>query len=111
MHTPDALLRVAAHESLNFEFETHCVLATFRRWGRLVEAGRLFVNISAEVLVQVLDQHGHLALLELIGRFGVMSRKLVLEITEYERVVDMDRLATTMSADRDRVCRARAGTL
>lgn len=96
MEAPDALLRAAENEGLNFEFESHCVLTAFQRWGRLVEAGRLFVNISAEVLVQVLDQHGHFALIELLGRFGVMSRKLVLEITEYERVVDMDRLAAAV---------------
>lgn len=93
LHTPDALLTAAAQEGLNFEFENHCVIAACQRWGKLVEAGRLFVNISAEVLVQILEQHGRAALLELINGFGVLPRKLVFEITEYQRVADMDHLA------------------
>lgn len=93
LHAPDALLTAAAQERLNFEFENHCVVVACQRWGKLVEAGRLFVNISAEVLVQVLEQYGRAALLELINGFGVLPRKLVFEITEYERVADMDHLA------------------
>ena len=92
-HTPDALLAAAANESLNFEFENFCVTVALDRWGTLRESGRLFVNISAEVLVQVLKVCGRDALLELISGFGVLPRMLVLEITEYERVADMDYLA------------------
>ena len=88
-HMPDVLLTAAAQERLNFEFENHCVLVAFQRWGTLVEEGRLFVNISAEVLVKVVEQFGRSALLELICGFDVLPRKLVFEITEYERVADM----------------------
>ena len=93
LHAPDALLAAAALESLNFEFENFCVTVALDRWGALLESGRLFVNISAAVLVQVLKQCGRDALMELIGGFGVLPRMLVLEITEYERVADMDCLA------------------
>jgi diguanylate cyclase (GGDEF)-like protein len=96
-HTPDVLLAAAAHENLNFEFENYCVTVQMIRWGELSESGRLFVNISAEVLVQVLKHCGRDALLELIGEFGVLPRMLVLEITEYERVADMDCLANVVS--------------
>jgi EAL domain-containing protein (putative c-di-GMP-specific phosphodiesterase class I)/GGDEF domain-containing protein len=88
-HMPDVLLAAAAQERLNFEFENHCALVAFQRWGTLVEEGRLFVNISAEVLVKVVEQFGRSVLLELICGFGVLPRKLVFEITEYERVADM----------------------
>lgn len=95
-HTPDALLAAAAQESLNFEFENFCVTVALERWGALRESGRLFVNISAQVLVQVLKYCGRDALMELVSGFGVLPRLLVLEITEYERVSDMDYLASVV---------------
>lgn len=96
LHTPDTLLAAAAGESLNFEFENCCIVAALDRWGALRESGRLFVNISAEVLVLVMKQFGRDALVELIRGFGVLPRLLVLEITEYERVSDMDYLASVV---------------
>lgn len=95
-HTPEALLTAAADEGLNFEFENCCVTAALARWGQLRESGRLFVNISAVVLVQVLKDCGREALIDLICGFGVLPRMLVLEITEYERVTDMDYLASVV---------------
>ena len=97
LHSPDALLAAAAREKLNFEFESQCVSVALARWGALQEPGRLFVNISAEVLVQVMTQCGWECLLHMIQRFGVLSRLLVLEITEHERVSDMDCLADVVS--------------
>jgi len=96
LHTPDMLLAAAAHERLNFEFETLCVIAALDQWGTLLQNGRLFVNISAQVLVQVLKQCGRDALIELVSGLGVLPRRLVLEITEYERVTDMDYFASVV---------------
>ena len=95
-HTPDTLLAAAAQENLNFEFENFCIAVALDRWGKLSECGRLFVNISAEVLVQVLKRCGRDALLKFICDLGVIPRMLVLEITEYERVADMDDLANVV---------------
>lgn len=92
-YAPDALLAAAAWERLNFEFESLCVMTAFDCWGELGETGRLFVNVSAQVLVQILKQCGRDVLVELVSGFGVLPRRLVLEITEYERVSDMDELA------------------
>jgi diguanylate cyclase (GGDEF)-like protein len=96
-HTPDTLLMAAEYESLNFEFENFCITLALARWGALHEPGRLFVNISAAVLVQVLKYYGRDALMLLVNGFGVLPRMLVLEITEYERVADMDDLARVVS--------------
>lgn len=96
-HTPDALLAAGARESLNFEFENACVIAALDRWGELLQTGRLFVNISAEVLMQVLKHCGREALMQLIKDLGVLPRMLVLEITEHERVTDMDYLASAVA--------------
>lgn len=96
LNMPDALLAAAAGEDLNFEFENACVIAALANWGALQESGRLFINISAQVLVQVLNQCGHDALRAMVRGFGVLPRAVVLEITEYERVTDMDLLATAV---------------
>ena len=97
LHSPDALLAAAAREKLNFEFENQCVSVALERWGALQEPGRLFVNISAEVLVQVMKQCGTACLLNMVQRVCVLPRLLVLEITEHERVSDMDCLAEVVS--------------
>jgi diguanylate cyclase (GGDEF)-like protein len=93
LHTPDALLRAAADEGLGYEFEYACVIAALRTWGVMRMAGRLFVNISANALTHLHSQHGSDDLLRLISSMGVSARTLVLEITEHERVDDMDHLA------------------
>ena len=90
---PDALLHAAATEGLGFEFETACAGAALRRWGTLRDPGRVFVNISAAVLVRLLKHRGREALTTLVQGLGVAPRMLVLEITEHERVGDMDELA------------------
>jgi EAL domain-containing protein (putative c-di-GMP-specific phosphodiesterase class I)/GGDEF domain-containing protein len=95
-HTPDTLLRAAAHENLNHEFESHCVAVALDLWGSLNQPGRIFVNISADALLRLVGQHGCESLLALISSMGVSPRMLVLEITEYERVADMDQLATVV---------------
>nr|WP_295777304.1 phosphodiesterase [Rhodoferax sp.] len=97
LHTPDALLRAAAHEGLGFAFEYACLAATLRSWGQMDVPGRLFVNISAAVLKQLITSQGADALLKLIGDLGILSRMLVLEITEHERVDDMDSLADVVA--------------
>ena len=90
---PDALLKAADLEDLDFDFENRCVISALGQWGRLKNPGRLFVNFSAAVLVKVLSACGEAALVSLVNSLGVLPRMLVLEITEHERVKDMDRLA------------------
>jgi diguanylate cyclase (GGDEF)-like protein len=97
LHSPDALLRAAADESLGYEFEYACVLCALRTWGALGMAGRLFVNISANALTMLHQQHGNEDLLKFVNAMGVSARMLVLEITEHERVEDMDLLADIVS--------------
>jgi diguanylate cyclase (GGDEF)-like protein len=95
-HAPDTLLLAAEHENLNFEFEIYSVLRAIQGWGQLGCKGRLFVNISADVLQQALSQYGSSGLLALVNGYGVLPRTLVLEITEYLRVADMDLLAAAV---------------
>lgn len=96
LHTPDALLRAAAQEALGFDFELACVVSALKTWGQLRAPGRLYVNMSAAVLTQLFTSRGRDELLDLISNLGVLSRMLVLEITEHERVDDMDALAAVV---------------
>jgi diguanylate cyclase (GGDEF)-like protein len=96
-HTPDALLRAATREQLEYPFENACMVAAMQTWGQLNVPGRLFVNVSASVLTQLMALRGREALLELINGFGVLPRMVVLEITEHERIENMDHLAEVVA--------------
>ncbi len=94
LHTPDALLKAAALEGLGYELECACAVAVLKTWGRLQAPGRLFINISANALTQLFEERGPERLLSLLSRLNILPRMLVLEITEHERVADMDHLAS-----------------
>ena len=94
LHTPDALLKAAAAEGLSYELEYACVVVTLRTWGQLQAPGRIFINISANALEQLFETKGPQSLLALLHSLKISPRMLVLEITEHERVADMDHLAS-----------------
>ncbi len=93
LHTPDALLKAAEQEQLLFEFEYAAVASALKTWGQIRAPGLLFVNISASALMHLCSHHGMDDLLKKVTRSGVLPRELVLEITEHERIADMDLLA------------------
>ena len=93
LHTPDALLKAAAQDGLGYELEYACIVAALKTWGQLQAPGRVFVNISANALTQLFEERGPHNLLNILRNFKIVPRKLVLEITEHERVADMDHLA------------------
>lgn len=93
LHTPDALLEAAAKEHLGFELEVACITAQLQAWGPMAMAGRLFINISAAVLVELILTRGTDGLINLMKGSKVLPRTVVLEITEHERVADMEQLA------------------
>jgi len=101
LHSPDALLTAAAKEELGYEFEMACIVTQLFAWGKLRQSGRLFLNISAEVMVELVSHRGIRHLLGQLNLSGVLPRHVVLEITEHERVKDMDRLGEVVSALRE----------
>lgn len=100
LQAPTAMLKAASQEGLNAEFETACAFTQLRTWGRKQQPGRIFVNISADVLVRVVRVWGQDGLLAMLSSLGVAPRMVVLEITEHHRVSDMDRLARVVDAVR-----------
>lgn len=93
LHSPDALLDAAQTEGLLHELEVFCILTALRQWGALKQPGRLFLNISASSLVRLVQLSGAACLAKCARDLGVLPRMVVLEITEHERVADMNQLA------------------
>lgn len=100
LFTPDALFAQAQEEAMGFELELACLVVILQCWGQMTQRGRLFVNISAQALVQLIRQAGLAPVTRLLRRWGIASRQLVLEITEHERVLDMQTLAEAAKAVR-----------
>jgi diguanylate cyclase (GGDEF)-like protein len=93
LHRPDALLAAARLEGLLQAFEIGAVLAALRDWRRRDQPGRLFLNISADALVSIARGAGLPQMVTEITRAGLQPRSLVLEITEHDRISDMNALA------------------
>ena len=90
LHTPDALFAAARRENLLETFELACVEIALETWSRLVEPGRLFVNISANALLATARKRSVPSLVESLGRLGLHARMLTLEVTEHEHVTNVD---------------------
>ncbi len=92
LHTPDALLTAAREMGLLHEFELCCARLAVETWGRRREPGRLFLNLSADALVRTLADNPPDTLRRMLLDLGVQPRMLVLELTEHERVSNIDGL-------------------
>jgi len=93
LHTPDALLAAARKEGLLLDFEGACVAAALKQWSDLRQPGRLFVNLSASALLQMIRDRTAEAILQSVRDLGLQPRMLVVEITEHEHVADIQALS------------------
>ena len=98
LQSADALLRAAEDEGLLYELELHCVYLALRTWGGARQPGRLFLNISAHALHRLVALGGATTLARAMRELGVSPRMVVLEITEHERVHDMEQLVEVAQA-------------
>jgi EAL domain-containing protein (putative c-di-GMP-specific phosphodiesterase class I)/GGDEF domain-containing protein len=101
MQSPDALLRAAREEGLLHEFELHCIVVALNTWCTLNPVGRLFVNISGDALVHLVEARGVKSVFDYVRQLGLAPRKLVIEITEHDRVSDMNALAAVVTQVQD----------
>lgn len=90
---PEVLLQGAAMEGCLYEFEIACVRLALTEWHRQGQHGRLFVNMSASALVSLMRSRDAQALMDFLRDCSLLPRNLVIEITEHERVQDMDAFA------------------
>jgi len=90
LQSADALLAAARKEGLLVEFELMCVAVALERWAQLNQPGRLFVNVSANALLEAVRRRSLPAIVSAIHSLGLSPRKLTLEITEHEHISDVD---------------------
>jgi len=95
-HMPDALLAAARKEGLLLEFEIACVAAALETWAALRQPGRLFVNLSATALVEMIRGRSANAVVKSIQELGLQPRMLVIEITEHEHVTNLEALVAAV---------------
>ncbi|MDP3653805.1 MAG: EAL domain-containing protein [Rhodoferax sp.] len=93
LHTPDALLAAARKEGLLLDFEIACVAAALEQWSARSQPGRLFVNLSASALLELVRARSADALMKYVRELGLQPRMLVIEITEHEHVSDIKGLS------------------
>lgn len=89
---PDALFDAALRSGLLLTLEFECVRASLQTWVERRMSGKLFVNLSADALTSAVGGNRLESGLELLRQAGVPVSALVLELTEHERVGELEAL-------------------
>ncbi|BAO81097.1 hypothetical protein SRAA_1243 [Serpentinimonas raichei] len=93
---PLELLASAQSENLTLEFELECLFRALWCWSRSARVGRLFLNISASVLVKAAERQQIVRLFDHAQALGLSLSSLVLELTEHEQVVEIDAIQSVI---------------
>ncbi len=94
---PDQIFAAARAEKLTHELELYCCRAAVREFARLELEGQLFVNLSAP-LIEMLGDRRNSELLQDILLCGTPPNRIVLELTEHERVEHPENLLAALPA-------------
>ncbi len=94
---PDALFGAARAEGLTVPLEKACFVEGLRRWGKQPQNKRLFVNLSAQTLVTMVDKISVSGMARMLKELAVEPSALVIEITEHENVADLPKLINVAS--------------
>ncbi|MDY0013915.1 MAG: EAL domain-containing protein [Rhodocyclaceae bacterium] len=89
LHAPEALLSVARAAGLSLELELTGGAIAVERFAHLGLPGKLFLNASAGAICRVARDLGGPLLHSTVGA-GFFPGRLVVELTEHERVSDFD---------------------
>lgn len=96
LRTPDALLEVAGASGRLVELERVALLGAIKAFGRLDLDGKLFVNASAPAIHGLVRDKGS-ELFRVAVEAGVAPSRLILELTEHERVDDPSALQEALN--------------
>jgi EAL domain-containing protein (putative c-di-GMP-specific phosphodiesterase class I) len=90
------LLRAAQDEHCQKNFELACVERALEHWVSTGPRGQLFINLSAQTLLQL--HHADLVgmLLERFRKYGVSPRRLGIDLTGFAHVKDLDLLVAAL---------------
>ncbi|MET0517657.1 MAG: EAL domain-containing protein, partial [Burkholderiaceae bacterium] len=97
---PDALFAAGRREGLTVELELRCALQALKDWSRLKLPGRLLLNMSAPALARAaaIEPRSLLVCEDL----GIAPADLIIELTEHERVADIEALRRAIAPLRRR---------
>src|SRR5574343_110442 len=87
LHRPDRLFAAAARSGLSLELEHLCREASLRAFAAQRLAGRLFLNVTPGGLLDSRLMNGHTR--ELLSELGIAPNRIVLELTEKEKISDL----------------------
>lgn len=94
---PDALFAAGRREGLTVELEMRCALQALKDWRGQKLAGKLLINMSAAALASAVAQDQGQGGLSLCETLGLRATDIVIELTEHERVADIDSLRCAIS--------------
>lgn len=87
LRSPDRLFPAAARCGLALELEHACRDAGLRAFAAQRLTGRLFLNVTPTGLLDPRLMNGHTR--ELLGELGLAANRIVLEVTENEKISDL----------------------
>jgi diguanylate cyclase (GGDEF)-like protein len=92
LHLPDALFKAGRSEGLTVALEQACLFEGLRSWAQRAQGRQLFVNLSADAVVKLVDKLSESGVIRAILDLGVAPTAVVIEVTEHEHVADLPRL-------------------
>jgi EAL domain-containing protein (putative c-di-GMP-specific phosphodiesterase class I)/GGDEF domain-containing protein len=93
---PDALFAAGRREGLSVELEVRCALQALKDWAALDLPGKLLLNMSAGALSSASNDEAWQR--ELLLSEGRGANDLMIELTEHERVTDIEVLRRAITA-------------
>lgn len=97
LRSPEDLLRLAKQGGRLCEFELAACHVAVAQFGALALPGKLFLNVSALAIEALAHDEGN-ALLRALRMARVSPERIVLELTEHERVDNLPQLHASMQA-------------
>ncbi|HRD97850.1 MAG TPA: EAL domain-containing protein [Rubrivivax sp.] len=98
LRAPDALFQAARAEDLEVELELACVRTGLRSWAAQAPDKRLFLNLGARAIVEVMARMSLAGVMKALDAASIPPAALVIEITEHERITDFARLIEATGA-------------
>ena len=97
LRSPDDFFKAARSEGLTVRAEQACLDEGVKRWAGHKLDTRLFINLSAFAIIEMVDRLTVPGVLKALHAASISPSALVVEITEHERVADLPRLIATAS--------------
>ncbi len=95
LRSPDEFFKAARTERITARAEQACLDEGVRSWVEHRPDTRLFLNLSAYAIIEMVDRLTVAGVLRALHAASIAPSAIVIEITEHERVADLPRLIAT----------------